>query len=69
MILGKVDAVVFTAGIGENSKWVVKKSTEGLKQMLNNPPQVLVIPTNEELMIANLAYKTLKSQSNSALFK
>lgn len=67
-----VDAIVFTAGIGENSIVVREKVLKGLEFMgiywdpaLNNirgeeafisyphsPVKVLVIPTNEEVMIA-----------------
>lgn len=67
-----VDAIVFTAGIGENSPDVRKKVCEGLEFLgiriddeKNNSPEkekiittdyskvkVLVIPTNEELVIA-----------------
>lgn len=67
-----VDAIIFTAGIGENSKAVRERVLEGLEFMgvywdpaLNNvrgkeavvnyphsPVKVLIIPTNEEVMIA-----------------
>lgn len=67
-----VDAIIFTAGIGENSDVVRKKVVQGLEFMgvyfdpdLNgvrgeeayishphSPVKVLVIPTNEEVMIA-----------------
>ncbi|MGM9986128.1 MAG: acetate kinase [Bacillaceae bacterium] len=67
-----VDAIVFTAGIGENSTLIRERVLEGLEFMgvyfdakLNNirgkeafisyphsPVKVLVIPTNEEVMIA-----------------
>jgi acetate kinase len=71
--MGGVDALVFTAGVGENSPIIRKLSCEGLEFLglgvddaLNNSsdrgerlisPQgasgkVLVIPTNEELVIA-----------------
>ncbi|MDI9584307.1 MAG: acetate kinase [Acidobacteriota bacterium] len=73
--LGGVDAIVFTAGIGENEPLIRSLSTEGLRFMgvavdldknekvdKRNPVSdisvndataaVLVIPTNEELMIA-----------------
>lgn len=70
--MGGVDAIIFTAGIGENSDVVRRKVLEGLEFMgvyfdpdLNNirgkevyisfpysPVKVLVIPTNEEIMIA-----------------
>ncbi len=67
-----VDAIIFTAGIGENSNVIRRKVLEGLEFMgvyfdpdLNSsrgkevdisfpysPVKVLVIPTNEEVMIA-----------------
>ncbi|WP_342505439.1 acetate kinase [Sporosarcina sp. FSL K6-2383] len=70
--MGGVDAIIFTAGIGENSDVIRRKVLEGLEFMgvyfdpdLNNirgkevyisfphsPVKVLVIPTNEEIMIA-----------------
>ena len=71
-LLGHVDAIVFTAGIGENSASMREQICQGLEGInieidpeLNNirgkdaivskdssPVKVLVIPTNEELMIA-----------------
>ena len=70
--MGGVDAIIFTAGIGENSDTIREKVIEGLEFMgvycdpdLNNirgeevyishpysPVKVLVIPTNEEVMLA-----------------
>ena len=70
--MGGVDAIIFTAGIGENSSVIRQKVLAGLEFMgvyfdpdLNNvrgmemyisfpysPVKVLVIPTNEEVMIA-----------------
>ncbi len=73
--LPKIDAIVFTAGIGENSFRLRKKVCENLHQIgvsLDNSKnlkhstsihdkkskvKVMVIPTNEELMIANLSLK------------
>ncbi|MEA3315024.1 MAG: acetate kinase [Campylobacterota bacterium] len=64
-VLNRVDAVVFTGGIGENSHLVRdaisynvdKKRNKELKglgeiQNKNAPYKILVIPTNEELEIA-----------------
>jgi len=71
-VMGGVDAIVFTAGIGENSPDVRKSVCEGLEFLgikiddeKNNSPErekiittddspvkALVIPTNEELVIA-----------------
>jgi acetate kinase len=70
--MGGVDAIVFTAGIGENSKETRAEACEGLeflgvkidpeknkvhgKEAIisndNSEVKVMVIPTNEELMIA-----------------
>ncbi len=49
-VLGQVDALIFTAGIGERSAIVRRLILRDLPKMKN-----LVIPTNEELMIAKLA--------------
>ena len=71
-VMGGVDALIFTAGIGENTKLLRDQITDGLKYMgvaidkeANNcrgvekditaegaTVKTLVIPTNEELMIA-----------------
>jgi acetate kinase len=47
-VLGKVDAIVFTAGIGERSEIVRKLITKSLPFKI----KTLVVPTNEELGIA-----------------
>lgn len=49
-VLGRVDAVVFTAGIGERNKTVRDMIMRGMK--ISGQPKILAIPTNEELMIA-----------------
>ena len=72
-VLGRVDAVVFTAGIGENSSFIRERTCEGLEplgvgidakrnQVANGKEtdvtadgmrtKVLVVPTNEEKLIA-----------------
>lgn len=59
-VLGRVDAVVFTAGIGENEKDIRRRILKGLFGFLNRrKTKVLVIPTNEELMIAKQAFHLL----------
>jgi len=47
--LGRIDAVIFTGGIGENAEPIRRKILEYLKPL---NPKSLVIPTNEELVIA-----------------
>lgn len=74
-IMGGLDAVVFTAGIGENSAEIRQRSLAGLQSLglhldhnanqdpdlasrpvdistADSPVRILVIPTDEELMIA-----------------
>ena len=78
--MGGVDAVVFTAGIGENTPFIREAITEGLEYMgvkidkeLNQVAgeerdvsakdatvKTLVIPTNEELMIAKDTARLVK---------
>ena len=76
-VLGRVDALVFTAGVGENSPLVRQMSCAGLAplgialdeslnkanssdaraiQSADSAVRVLVVPTNEELAIAQEAY-------------
>lgn len=80
-VLGGVDAIIFTAGIGENSSFIRKKICEKLKYLginindeanairgqnitISTPDskiKVLVIPTNEELVIARDTYKLIST--------
>lgn len=77
--LGGLDALIFTAGIGENSPYIRQKLCERLSYLgikldekANNEPnapleisakdskvKVLVVPANEELMIAEETYALL----------
>jgi acetate kinase len=54
-ILQKVDALVFTAGIGERSAIIRKLILKDMPRF-----KTLVIPTDEELMIARLAKNLIK---------
>ena len=74
--IGKVDALVFTAGVGENSAKIREMSTAGLEHLgiilhkkrnqtgkgardiatKESPVRIFVIPTDEELEIANQAF-------------
>lgn len=58
-VMDGADAIVFTAGIGEHQKEVRKEICSGLFSYLAKKPKVLVIPTNEELMIARQSYHLL----------
>ncbi len=77
--MGKVDAVVFTGGIGENSRLVRRLSMSGLEEfgirideakneanervISSGRVRVLVVPTNEELAIARDTQRILQSMS------
>jgi acetate kinase len=58
-VLGGLDALIFTAGIGENKASVRESVCQGLFDYLKKKPKVMVIPTNEELMIARQTYKLI----------
>jgi len=81
-VLGKVDAIAFTAGIGENSDILRYNVTCGLERLgisidenknkdaigkeadisaENSKVKVLVVPTNEELMIAKETFNKVKN--------
>ncbi|MDP2940835.1 MAG: acetate kinase [Candidatus Omnitrophota bacterium] len=62
-VMAGCDALVFTAGIGENQAGVRRRITKGLFSHLRHRPKVMVIPTNEELMIARQAYLLTKGEN------
>ncbi len=57
-LLGEVDAIVFTGGIGENSEYIRERV---LENSFFKDIKVLIIKTNEELEIANECLRVLKS--------
>jgi len=59
-VMGGCDALVFTAGIGENQKNIRDRICRGAFSYLRKKPKVLVVPTNEELMIARKAMHLVK---------
>ena len=59
-VLGGVDAIIFTGGIGENKKSVRDEACRGILCSCKKKPRILVIPTNEELMIARQTYALIK---------
>lgn len=59
-IMNGVDALVFTAGIGEHQKRIRKEICRGIFSYFKQKPKILVIPTNEELMIARQTYDLVK---------
>ena len=62
-IMSGCDCLVFTAGIGENQKSIRLKITKNIFKHFKKAPKVLVIPTNEELMIAKQTYQLIKEFS------
>jgi acetate kinase len=62
LMLGEVDAVCFTAGIGENCSDITNKIKRDIKKLTNNRTKVLIIHTDEELMIADHAYHLSKKR-------
>ena len=83
-VLGRVDALVFTAGIGENSPEIRARSCAGLSglgieidpaknreqpagvceiQHEGTPVKILVVPTNEELEIAEETVACIRESS------
>ena len=55
-----LDAVIFTAGIGENHPWLIKRIAKDLKNVVARKTKFLAIPTNEELLIAKDAYDIIR---------
>lgn len=55
-VMAGCDALVFTAGIGENQRKIRDRVCRGMFLHLKKKPRVLVIPTEEELMIARSTY-------------
>lgn len=61
-VMAGCDALVFTAGIGENQKRVRERICKDIFSHFKKRPKILVIPTNEELMIARQTYKLIGSR-------
>lgn len=61
--LGRVDAIVFTAGIGENVPRIRESIEKDLRGLFNSPPEFLTVGTNEELLIASDTYELMKSKN------
>ena len=58
--MGGLDAVIFTAGVGENNPWILKRIAAELKNVVSKKTKFLVIPTNEELLIARDTYNIIR---------
>ena len=58
--MGGLDAVVFTAGISENNSWLVDRIKKDLAPCLPAGAKFIVVPTNEELLIARDTFRIIK---------
>lgn len=63
--MGSLDAVIFTAGIGENCPWLVKRIAREMKGVLPKGVKFLAVPTNEELLIARDTYEIIKKVTSN----
>jgi acetate kinase len=68
-ILGGIDAVCFTGGIGENAQELIHEIKRDIVKVLGRRIKVLVIPTDEELTIAKLTNKLVVQQSRAKVKK
>ena len=59
-VMGGLDAVVFTAGVGENNPWLVERISKELENVVPKKTQFIVVPTNEELLIARDTVEIIK---------
>lgn len=59
-VLGRVDAVVFTAGIGENVPQIKNDIKKQLRFILGSGTEFLTVRTNEELLIAKDTYSVVR---------
>jgi acetate kinase len=63
--MGGLDAVIFTAGIGENCPWLVSRIAREMKRVVPGGARFLTIPTDEELLIAKDTYEIVKKVTRS----
>jgi len=61
-LLGRPDAVCIAGGIGEHSSKLVNIIKKDVLRVCDGKTKVLIIPTDEELMIANLTYELIRSK-------
>ena len=63
-VLGEVDAVVFTAGIGENVPAIKDEVKKRLSPLLADKTEFMTVATNEELLIAKDTNKLIQEVKN-----
>ena len=62
LILGGADAICFTAGIGENNPDIISRISKSIRKIASVKTKILVIPTDEEYIIASLTYDIIKKE-------
>ncbi|OGW75603.1 MAG: acetate kinase [Omnitrophica bacterium RBG_13_46_9] len=65
-VMGGLDAVVLTGGIGENVTRIKKELSRAFRPVLRGQAKFLIIPTNEELLIAEDTYRLVRNKRLSA---
>ena len=58
-LLGGVDLLVFTGGIGEHSEHIRSRATDGLESLGLTADKIQIVPTEEELQIARHCRKMM----------
>jgi acetate kinase len=61
LILGGADAICFTAGIGENNPDMINRLKKDISKIVPKKTKILVVPTDEEKMIAHLTQDLIKN--------
>jgi acetate kinase len=64
-LLGGLDLLVFSGGIGEHSAYIRQKSTQGLEALGLKPEMIQVVATQEELQIARHCRAMMESRQIS----
>jgi len=62
-VMGGLDAAVFTAGISEHNPWLVQRIKKNLRKIVPQKTKFLVVPTDEELLIARDTSRIVKQSS------
>ena len=60
-LLGGVDLLVFTGGIGEHSEFIRSEATHGLEFLGLTAEKIKVVPAQEELQIARHCRQLLRA--------
>lgn len=64
-VLGGADAICFTGGIGEHNPQIISGIKKALFKVIPKKTKMLVIPTDEEWMIAALTYELARKLKKS----